>query len=99
MTETRTAMRVRIVRNGLFIGARTPCCTVRRSYANEFGAKKRRNPTVRRSLEIVATGTGSTAACRFRRPVRTHSSPPGAIDLNSDHPLRQQLISRFKVRG
>jgi hypothetical protein len=89
---------VRIVRNGLFIGARTPCCTVRRSYANEFGAKKTPEPAVRRSLEIVATGTGSTAVCHFRKPVRTLSSPPGAIDLNSDHPLRQQLISRFNTR-
>ena len=43
MTETRAAARMRIVRNGLFIGARTPCFTVRRSYANEFGAKKARN--------------------------------------------------------
>lgn len=98
MMETRAAARVRIGRNGLFIGARTPCPTVRRPYANEFGAKKAPEPEVRRSLEIVATETGSTVACRFRRRVCILSAPPEAIDLNSDHPLQQQLISRFNTR-
>jgi hypothetical protein len=60
--------------------------------------KKRRNPTVRRSLEIVATAIGPAVVCPFRKPARIRCSTPGAIDLNSDHPLRQQLISRFNTR-
>lgn len=86
MTETRAAARVRIGRNGLFIGARTPCSTVRRSYANEFGAKKAPEPMVRRSVEIVATGTGSTVVCRFRELVCIRSVPHEAVDLTGSSP-------------
>lgn len=86
MTETRAAARVRVGRNGLFIGARTPCSTVRRSYANEFGAKKAPEPMVRRSVEIVATGIGSTVVCCFRELVCIHSFPHEAVDLTGSSP-------------
>ena len=96
MTETRAAARMRIVRYGLFIGARTPCSTVRRSYANEFGAKKAPEPTVRRFVEIVATGTGPASPAAFanspasvlsrRKPIDpTRSSSATATDFTLEN--------------
>ena len=100
MTETRAAARVRIDRNGLFIGARTWCKRVAVPALMNSAQKKRRTRRLGAVAKSIRCGEESPADNGCRIVVADCTSLVSAIDLNSD-PVSwpPDLVDPGRARG
>ncbi len=98
MMETRAGALERVARYGLFIGARTPCGRFVVPTLMNSAQKKRRNQRFGALWRSSQRRIESTGFGRLHKPVVARFFAPGAIDLNSDHPLRQHLNTRINTR-